>query len=184
MPPTVQLSLPAGTVLPLSLPPAPPTTTMTHEGCHDVITFCKSKILPDPKHQDLLKHDIKSPTRVLAAALYAVLERKYFKERTSRSDISSMFSITTAQLTKAVTGIDYASGPKTRKRKTDADSTTPSKLTKTSAGIAPPAHMKPAHQQECLQKQPMARVLAKTHIKPSAKANPQLFNIKRSKTTR
>ena len=50
-----------------------------------------------------------------------------------------MFSITTAQLTKAVTGVDYESGPHQtkRKRRTDADSTTPSKVAKTSTDATP-----------------------------------------------
>ena len=84
---------------------------MTCEGRHDIMMFCKSQILPDPKADGFLKHEKKSPTRVLAAALYIVLERKYFEERTSRADIASMFSITTSQLTKAVMGVDYESGP-------------------------------------------------------------------------
>ena len=112
---------------------------MTCEGCHDIMMFCKSQILPDPKADEFLKHERKSPTPVLAAALYIVLERKYFEERTSRSDIASMFSITTAQLTKAVMGVDYESGPHQtkRKRKTDAESTTPSKVAKTSTDSTP-----------------------------------------------
>ena len=130
----LQLSLPIGTISPLSTPPLPPATITTCEGCRDIMMFCKSQILPDPKADGFLKHEKKSPTCVLAAALYFVLERKYFEERTSRFDIASMFSITTAQLTKAMTGVDYESGPHRtkRKRRTDADSTTPSKVTKTS----------------------------------------------------
>ena len=134
IPLTLQLSLPIGTISPLSTPPPPPATIVTHEGRCDIMMFCRSQILPDPKADGFLKHEKKSPTRVLAAALYIVLERKYFEERTSRSDIASMFSVTTAQLTKAVMGVDYEPGPiqAKRKRRTDADSTTPSKVTKTS----------------------------------------------------
>ena len=139
VPPTLQLSLPAGTISPLSAPPPQPVTTMTCEGRHDIVMFCKSQILPDPKADGFLKYKRKSPTRVLAAALYIVLERKYFEEKTSRSDIASMFSVTTAQLTKAVTGVDYESGPHQtkQKRKTGADRTTPSKVPKTSANATP-----------------------------------------------
>ena len=139
IPPTLQLSLPIGTILPLSTPPPPPATNTTREGCHDIMVFCKSQILPDPKAKGFLKHEKKSPTSVLAAALYIVLERKYFEEKTSRSDIALMFSVTTAQLTKAVTGVDYESGPHQtkRKRRTDADSTTPSKVAKTSTDATP-----------------------------------------------
>ena len=139
VPPTLQLSLPAGTVSPLSAPPPQPAMTTTHEGRHDIVMFCKSQILPDPKADGFLKHERKLPTHVLAAALYVVLERKYFEEKTSRSDIALMFSVTTTQLTKAVTGVDYESGPHQtkRKRKTDADSTTPSKVPKRSTDATP-----------------------------------------------
>ena len=134
IPLTLQLSLSIGTVSPLSTPPLPPATNTTHEGCCDIMMFCKSQILPDPKAKGFLKHERKSLTHVLAAALYIVLERKYFEERTSRSDIVLMFSVMTAQLTKAVMGVDYESGPHQtkRKRRTDADSTTPLKVAKTS----------------------------------------------------
>ena len=139
VPPTLQLSLPAGTVSPLSAPPPPPAMTTTHEGCCDVVMFWKSQILPDPKADGFLKHERKSPTCVLTATLYIILERKYFEKKTSRSDITSMFSVTTAQLTKVVMGVDYKSGPhKTkRKRKTDADSTAPSKVPKRSTDATP-----------------------------------------------
>ena len=99
IPLTLQLSLPTGTVSPLSTPPPPPATNTTHEGHRDIMMFCKSQILPDPKAKGFLKHERKSPTCVLAAALHVVLKRKYFEERTSRSDTASMFSIITAQLT-------------------------------------------------------------------------------------
>ena len=139
VPPTLQLSLPIGTISPLTTPPLPPATIMTCEGHHDIMMFCKSQIPPQTKADGFLKYKRKSPTCVLAAALYILLERKYFEERTSRSDIASMFSVTTAQLTKAVTGEDYESGPHQtkRKRRADADSTTPSKVAKTSADATP-----------------------------------------------
>ena len=69
VPPTLQLCLPIGTAFPLSTPPPPPATIMTCEGRHDIMMFCKSQILPDPKADGFLKHEKKSSTRVLAAAL-------------------------------------------------------------------------------------------------------------------
>ena len=81
VPPTLQLSLPAGTVSPLSAPPLQPAMTMTCEGCRDIVMFCKSQILPDPKADRFLKHERKSPTRVLAAALYIVLEEHTLKKK-------------------------------------------------------------------------------------------------------
>ena len=72
------------------------------------------------------KCDKKAPTRVLATAIFCTLERKYFDERTPRAEVATMFQITTAQLTKAVTGVDYVSGPHpyTKKCKTSAESST------------------------------------------------------------
>ena len=63
--------------------------------------------------------------QVLAAAVFYKIERKYFDELTSRADIAAMFRVTTAKLTKAVTGVDYKSGPHstTKKRTPGADST-------------------------------------------------------------
>ena len=82
----------------------------------------------------------KSPTQVLATAIYCTLEKKYFDERTPGAEIATMFCITTAQFTKAVPGVDYESGlhSSAKKRKTtDAAQTMPSKLTKTTADSTP-----------------------------------------------
>ena len=94
VPPTLQLSLPIGTISPLSAPPPQPATITTHEGCHDIMMFCKSQILPDPKANGFLK-----------------LERKYFDSRPSRMEVSTAFHCNVSQLTKALTGVEYHSGP-------------------------------------------------------------------------
>ena len=85
----------------------------------------KKKILPNPAADCFEEYDKKAPTRVLAAAIFCTLERKYFDERTPRAEIATTFQITTAQLTKAVTGVDYVSGPHpyTKKPKTSATKT-------------------------------------------------------------
>ena len=59
-------------------------------------------------------------------AIFCSLERKYFDERTPRAEVATMFQVTTAQLMKAVTGVDYVSGPHpyTKKRKSSAESST------------------------------------------------------------
>ena len=67
--------------------------------------------MPDPAADCFDKCEKKAPTRVLAAAIFCTLEQKYFDERTPRAEIATMFQITTAQLMKAVTGVDYESGP-------------------------------------------------------------------------
>ena len=130
VPPTIQLVLPPGIASPLSTPPPPPTTVATEAGRQDVIRYCKKNILPDPAADCFHKCEKKAPTRVLAAAIFCTLERKYFDERTPRAEIATMFQITTAQLTKAVTGVDYESGPHpyAKKRKT-SDTKTSSKET-------------------------------------------------------
>ena len=121
VPPTIQIVLP-----PLSTPPLPPTTAATEVEQQDVIKYCKKNILPDPAADCFDKCDKKAPTRVLAAAIFCTLERKYFDEKTPRANVATMFQVTTAQLMKAVTGVDYMSGPHpyTKKRKMSAESST------------------------------------------------------------
>ena len=126
VPPTIQIVLPPGSASPLSTPPSLPTTAATEAERQDVIRYCKKNILPDPAAECFDKCDKKAPTRVLATAIFCTLERKYFDERTPRAEVATMFQVTTAQLTKAVTGVDYVSGPHpyTKKRKTSAESST------------------------------------------------------------
>ena len=47
VPPTIQLALPTGSILPLSTPPPPPEVTTTQSGQCDLIMYCKTWILPD-----------------------------------------------------------------------------------------------------------------------------------------
>ena len=140
VPPMLQLVFPPGTASPLTTLPPPPATATTEARQQDIIKYCKAHILSDPM-ADCFQHcEKKPPTRVLAAAIYCTLEKKYFDERTSRTEITTMFCITTAQLTKAVTGVDYESGPHSsaKKRKTtDAAQATPSKVAKTTADSTP-----------------------------------------------
>ena len=126
VPPTIQIVLPPGSASPLSTPPPPPTTAATEAERQNIIKYCKKNILPDPAANCFAKVEEKAPTRVLAAAIYCTLERKYFDDKTPRAQVAMMFQVTTAQLTKAVTGIDYMSGPHTyiKKRKTSAEPST------------------------------------------------------------
>ena len=63
----------------------------------------------------LMKCDQKLLMRV--AALYCTVECKYFNEKTTEADIAVLFKITTAQLTKAIPGIAYESGPHSAAKK-------------------------------------------------------------------
>ena len=126
IPPTIQIVLPPGSASPLLTPPLPPTTATTEAERQNVIKYCKKNILPDPAANCFDKCDKKAPTRVLAVAIFCTLERKYFDDKTPRAEVAMMFQVTTAQLTKAVTGVDYVSGPHpyTKKCKTSAESST------------------------------------------------------------
>ena len=119
--PTLQLVLPPGQISPLSAPPSPPTTATMAAGRQDMIKYCKSMILPDPAADCLKDCDKRTPTRVLAVAVFCTLEKHLFDETTPRAEIASLFCITAAQLHKAVTGVN--SMTLTKLQKTDADST-------------------------------------------------------------
>ena len=76
---------------------------------------------------------------MLAVAIFSTLEKHLFDETTARADIANTFHITFAQLHKAMTGIDYQSGPHVHKRKrkaTDAP-TTSAKIPKTKSAPSP-----------------------------------------------
>ena len=126
VPPTIQIVLPPGSASPLLTPPPPPTTAATEAERQNVIKYCKKNTLPDPAANCFDKCDKKAPTRVLAAAIFCTLEHKYFDDKTPRAKVAMMFQVTTAQLTKAVTGVDYMSGPHpyTKKRKTSTEPST------------------------------------------------------------
>ena len=47
----------------------------------------------------------------MAAAIYSKLERKFFDDTDSRIDVATAFRCNVSQLTKALTSIEYASGP-------------------------------------------------------------------------
>ena len=130
VPATLHLVLPPGQISPLSSPPPPPTTATTVMGRQDMVKYCKNKILPDPAADCIKSCEKCTETRVLTVAVFYTLEKHLFDNTTPRAEIPSLFSITTVQLHKAVTGIDYQSGPHSYKRKrksTAADLTTPAK---------------------------------------------------------
>ena len=90
-------------------------------------------ILPRSTDEAFQQCEERTPIRVLAAAIFCILEKYLFNETTSRTDVANSFSITAAQLHKAVTGIDYQSGPHAYKRKwkTTDTATTGTKIQKT-----------------------------------------------------
>ena len=109
VPPTLQLVLPPGVVSPLSAPPPPPKPATTMVGRLE--KYCKTKILPTSTDEAFLKCEERSPIQVLAVAIFCTLEKHLFDETTTRADIANTFHITSTQLHKAMTGVDYQSGP-------------------------------------------------------------------------
>ena len=117
VPPTLQLVLPPGQILPLSTPPPPLETSTTPTGQQELIKYCKGQILPDHLADVFENCEPQTPTRVLAAAIFSTLEKHLFDSTTARTEVTSNFSITAAQLHKVITGVDYKSGPHVYKKK-------------------------------------------------------------------
>ena len=91
VPPTLQLILLPGQILPLSTPPPPPKTSTTLTGRQELIKHCKSKILPDPSAAAFETCEARTPTRVLAAAIFSTLERHFFDSTTAHAELASNF---------------------------------------------------------------------------------------------
>ena len=85
--------------------------TSTAIGRAEIIKHMKSQILPDPYSSELSEENENSATRVLAAAVFLKIEKVYFDDITSRMDAARLFHCKVSQLTKAITGIEYKSGP-------------------------------------------------------------------------
>ena len=132
--PAIQLIVPGHLMSPLSTPPPPEPQASTALGRSKIMNFTKLCVLPNPDSEALLICDKNSATRVLAAAIYCKLEHNYFNETRSRMDIVTAFRCNTSQLLKAVTGIDYKTGPhdykpkKASKRACDSTDADPLKM--------------------------------------------------------
>ena len=117
VPLTLQLVLPPGQISPLVAPPPPPKTSTMQIGRKELIEYCKNKILPNPSDSAYETCDARSPTRVLATVVFCTLEKHLFDETTQHTEVASKFSVAAAQLHKAITGVDYKSGPHVYKKK-------------------------------------------------------------------
>ena len=109
--PSIQLIVPGQMISPLSTPPPPKQESSTTTGRADIMNFTKRKVLPNPESSSLMDCDDNSATRVLVAAVYYQLEKNYFDETRSRSDVAALFRCNTSQLSKAIMGVEYKSGP-------------------------------------------------------------------------
>ena len=109
--PAIQLVLPPGITSPATAPPPPPHQATTPLGRAAIIDTTKQKVLPDPNAPCLSKCNKNTATRVLATAVCSKLERKYFNSTHSRMEVSTAFRCNVSQLTKALTRVEYHSGP-------------------------------------------------------------------------
>ena len=109
--PSIQLIVPGQMISPLSTPPPPKQESSTTTGRAEIMNFTKRKVLPNPNSGSLTDCDDNSATHMLAAAVYCQLEKNYFDETRSRSDVTALFHCNTSQLSKAITGVEYKSGP-------------------------------------------------------------------------
>ena len=109
--PAIQLVLPPGITSPATAPPPPPHQATTSLGRAAIIDTTKQKVLPDPNAPCLSECNKNTATRVLAVAIYSKLERKYFDSTHSRMEVSTAFCCNVSQLTKALTEVEYHSGP-------------------------------------------------------------------------
>ena len=109
--PTIQIIVPPNMTSPIVAPPPPSPEATTALGCTAIVDATKLKVLPNLEAQCLQECNNNTPTRVLAAAIYAKLERKFFDTTHSRIDLATAFKCNVSQLTKALTGIEYKSSP-------------------------------------------------------------------------
>ena len=140
MTPVIQIVVPGQLMSPVSARPPSPAPATTALGRSDIIKKTKSRVLPNPNSTAIAVCDENSATRVLAAATFSKLEHHYFDETMSRVDVARQFKCNVSQLSKALTGVDYASGPhhykpKTKKqatKRTDTSDPNPRPVKKTS----------------------------------------------------
>ena len=134
--PTIQIIVPLTMTLPVIAPPSPlPDATMAL-GRTAIINATKLKVLPNPDSPCFAECNDNTPTRVLAAAIYAMLEKKFFDTTHSRMELTTAFKCNMSQLSKALTGIEYRSGPHHYKPK-------PKSLKKRTSELGEPSGMPP-----------------------------------------
>ena len=109
--PTIQIIVPPTMTSPIIAPAPPSPDATTALGHTAIINITKLKVLPNPDSPCFAECDDNTPMRVLAAAIYATLEKKFFDTTHSRMELATAFKCNVSQLSKALTGIEYRSGP-------------------------------------------------------------------------
>ena len=82
--------------------------------------MCVNKLLPKPFHPEFSKVPHKHPTRVLAAAVHFLIQKRMFDTKISQAELSQDFAIAEKKLHMAVSGHKYDAGKKPSKRKGEA----------------------------------------------------------------
>ena len=108
---TIQIIVPLTMTLPVIAPSPPSPEATTALGSTTIVNFTKLKVLPNSDSPCLEECNNNTPTRVLAAAIYATLEKKFFDTTHSRIELATAFKCNVSQLSKALTGVEYHSGP-------------------------------------------------------------------------
>ena len=98
--PTIQISVPGQPIPPLTAPPPPQSPALTALGRSKIIKYTKLQVLPNPNATALTTCDENSATRVLAVAVYCMLEHFCFDDTLSHADIAMAFHCNVSQLTK------------------------------------------------------------------------------------
>ena len=91
--PTLQLVLPPEQILPLSTPPPPPKTATTVASRQEMIKYCRNMILPDPSADVFKKCEERTPTQVLAAAVFCTLENIYSMKQHPEQRLLPVFAL-------------------------------------------------------------------------------------------
>ena len=99
---TIQIIVPPKMTSPVVAPPPPSPQAAMALRCTAIVDATKLKVLPNPEAQCLQECDNNTPTRVLAAAIYVKLERKFFNNTHSRLDLATAFKCNVSQLTKVL----------------------------------------------------------------------------------
>ena len=105
--PTIQIIVLPTMTSPIIAPPPPSPEATTALGRTAIVNVTKLKVLLNPDSPCFKECNNNIPTRVLAAAIYAMLEKKFFDTTHSRMELATSFKCNVSQLSKALTGIEY-----------------------------------------------------------------------------
>ena len=149
--PTIQIIVPPMITSPIIAPPLPSLDATMALGRTAIVNVTKLKVLPNPDSPCFADCDDNTPMRVLAAAIYATLEKKFFDTTHSRMELATTFKCNVSQLSKALTGVEYRSGPHHYKPK-------PKSLKKWTSELGEPSGVPPAK---------TSKTVTKTMAKPA-----------------